>query len=130
MNNKPVSKEKLVQMFKDGAVRKMEEHELFSMRAIENPERESIYADLSAYTDMECRYYDLAQHYYSEDLGYFENGLNDDLLLHTKDSELPPKMYAEYLREIDPAQRLNEKITHAYIVNLKKNMGKVREELS
>jgi hypothetical protein len=71
----------------------------------------------------------MAQHYYAEDLTYFENGLNEDLLVLTKDSELPPKLYAEYLREIDPAERLNEKITHAYITDLKKNITKVRDEL-
>lgn len=129
MNNKPVSKEKLVQLFKDGAIRKMEEHELFSMRANENPSREKVYAELMTYTDIEFRYYDMAQHYYAEDLSYFENGLNEDLLLLTKESELPPKLYAEYLREVDPAERLNEKITHAYITDLKKNITKVRDEL-
>jgi len=129
MNNKPVSKEKLVQLFKDGAIRKMEEHEIFAMRAANNPEREKVYGELMTYTDIEFRYYDMAQHYYAEDLTYFENGLNEDLLVLTKDSELPPKLYAEYLREIDPAERLNEKITHAYITDLKKNITKVRDEL-
>jgi len=129
MNNKPISKEKLVEMFKAGATRKLEEHELFAMRAIENPSREKIYNELRTYTDIEWRYYDLAQHYYAEDLEYFENGLNEDLMLLTKESELPPKLYAEYLREVDPSERLNEKITHSYIVNLKKNITKVRDEL-
>lgn len=129
MNNKPISKEKLVEMFKAGATRKLEEHELFAMRAIENPSREKVYNELRTYTDIEWRYYDLAQHYYAEDLEYFENGLNEDLMLLTKESELPPKLYAEYLREVDPSERLNEKITHSYIVNLKKNITKVRDEL-
>jgi len=129
MNNTPISKEKLVEMFKAGATRKLEEHELFAMRAVENPSRERIYNELRTYTDIEWRYYDLAQHYYAEDLEYFENGLNEDLMLLTKESELPPKLYAEYLREVDPSERLNEKITHSYIVNLKKNITKVRDEL-
>lgn len=126
MNNKPVSKEKLVEMFRAGATRKLEEHELFAMRAVENPAREKIYIELQAYTDIEWRYYDMAQHYYAEDFSYFENGLNEDLMLLTADSELPPKLYAEYLREINPKERINEKITHSYIVDLKKNITKVR----
>jgi hypothetical protein len=127
MNNQPVSKERLVELFRAGATRKLEEHELFAMRAVENPARESVYLELQTYTDIEWRYYDMAQHYYAEDFGYFENGLNEDLMMLTSSSELPPKLYAEYLREIDPAQRTNEKITHAYVVDLKKNITKVRE---
>ena len=129
MNNKPVSKEKLVELFHNGAVRKLEEHEVFVMRANEDPARDKVYKELSAYTDIEWRYYDLAEHYYAEDFSYFENGLNEDLLLMTKESELSPKLYAEYLREIEPAERLNEKITHAYLTNLKKNITKIRDEM-
>ncbi len=130
MKDKPVSKERLVELFSEGATRKLEEHELFAMRIVENPQRESIYRELMTYVDVEWRYYDLAKHYYGEDFTYFENGLNEDLLFMTKESELPPKLYAEYLREIEPSQRLNEKITHSYLTNLKKNISKVREEMS
>jgi hypothetical protein len=130
MDNTPVSKERLVELFDKGATRKLEEHELFIMRAVNNPARQSIYSQLSDYVEIEWRYYDLAKHYYAEDFSYFENGLNEDLLLMTKDSELPPKLYAEYLREIDPSERTNEKITHAYLTNLKKNIGKVRDGLT
>jgi hypothetical protein len=128
MNNKPVTKERLVELFDKGATRKLEEHEIFAMRAVNDPSREKVYRELQTYVDIEWRYYDLAKHYYAEDFTYFENGLNEDLLVLTKDSELPPKLYAEYLREIDPSERLNEKITHSYITNLKKNIGKVRDE--
>ena len=127
MKDKPVSKEKLVELFNAGATRKLEEHELFAMKAVENPSREKIYSELQAYTDIEWRYYDMAKHYYAEDFSYFENGLNEDLMMLTSSSELPPKLYAEYLREIDPKERINEKITHSYIVDLKKNITKVRE---
>jgi len=129
MNNKPVSKEKLVELFHNGAVRKLEEHEIFVMRANEDRARDKVYRELSAYTAIEWRYYDLAEHYYAEDFSYFENGSNEDLLLMTKESELSPKLYAEYLREIEPAERLNEKITHAYLTNLKKNITKIRDEM-
>ncbi len=130
MKDTPVSKEKLVEMFREGATRKLEEHELFAMRAVENPSRENIYLELQTYADIEWRYYDLAMHYYAEDFSYFENGLNEDLLLLTSSSELSPKLYAEYLREIDPDQRINEKITHAYVTDLKKHITKVREMMS
>jgi len=130
MNNVPVSKEKLVELFRKGATRKMEEHELFAMRAVNDPKREKIYSELQTYTDVEWRYYDLAQHYYAEDFSYFENGLNEDLLVLTASSELPPRLYAEYLREIDPEERTNEKITHSYIVDLKKHITEVREMMS
>lgn len=129
MNNKPVSKEKLVELFHNGAIRKLEEHEIFAMRANTNPSRENVYSDLSTYADIESRYYDMAEHYYAENFSYFENGSNEDLLEMTKESELPPRLYAEYLREIDPAERLNEKITHAYLTNLKKNITKIRDEM-
>ncbi len=127
MKTRAITKEELAEMFKIGATRKLEEHELFTMRAINNPERADIYAELQTYVDIEWRYYDMAQHYYAEDFDYFENGLNDDLLLMTKESELSPKLYAEYLREISPDQRVYEKITHGYLVTLKRNISKVKE---
>ena len=129
MKTRTIKKEELVELFKLGATRKLEEHELFAMRAVNDPDRADIYAELQTYVDVEWRYYDMAQHYYAEDFEYFENGLNDDLLLMTKESELPPKLYAEYLREIAPDQRVYEKITHGYLVSLKKNIGKVKEAM-
>ena len=130
MKSKPVTKEKLVELFRDGATRKLEEHELFVMRAIENPDRAEVYSELQRFVKTEWRYYDLALHYYSEDFAYFEDGQNEDLLVLTEENELSPKLYAEYLREIDSSQRINEKITHKYLENLKENIDKVRGELS
>jgi len=129
MKTRAITKEELVQLYDLGITRKMEEHEIFVMRALENPERADIYAELQTYVDIDSRYYDLAKHYYSEDFGYFEDGQNEDLFVMTKESELPPKLYAEYLREIDPSQRVYEKITHGYLVTLKKNISKVGEEM-
>ena len=129
MKSRAVTKEELVKLYELGITRKMEEREIFFMRSLENPERADVYAELQRYADMECRYYDLAKRYYAGDLSYFENGSNEDLLLLTKESELPPKLYAEYLREIDPSQRNYEKITHGYLVTLKRNIAKVREEM-
>lgn len=129
MKQKPIPREELSEMFRLGAIRKMEEHEIFAVRQAEQPERSVLFAELLTYTDIEWRYYDLAQHYYADDMEYFENGLNEDLLLLTKTSELPPKLYAEYLREISPSARASEKITHSHLVALKKSITKVRDEL-
>ena len=130
MNSKPVTKEKLVELFQNGAARKLEEHEIFVMRAEFDPSRADVYSELQTFVSIEHRYYDLAAHYYAEDFTYFEDGQNEDLLVLTKESELSPKLYAEYLREIDPAQRLNEKITHKYLLSLKDNINKIRREMS
>ena len=130
MNSSPISKEKLVEMFQKGAARKLEEHEIFVMRSEFNPDRAEIYSELQAFVSVEHRYYDLAAHYYAEDFSYFEDGQNEDLLIMTKESELSPKLYAEYLREIDPSQRLNEKITHKYLLTLKDNINKIRRKMS
>ena len=99
MKSKPVTKEKLVELFRDGATRKLEEHELFVMHAIENPDRAEIYSELQKFVKTDWRYYDLALHYYSEDFAYFEDGQNEDLLVLTEENELSPKLYAEYLRD-------------------------------
>ena len=129
METRAITKEELVELFRIGATRKMEEHEIFVMRALEHPERTEIYSELQSYVDIESRYYDLARHYYAGEFSYFENGENEDLLLLTKVSELPPKLYAEYLREIDPSQRVYEKITHGYLLSLKHNISEVKEAM-
>ena len=129
METRAITKEELVELFRIGAIRKMEEHEIFVMRALEHPERAEIYSELQSYVDIESRYYDLASHYYAGEFSYFENGDNEDLLLLTKVSELPPKLYAEYLREIDPSQRVYEKITHGYLLSLKHNISEVKEAM-
>ena len=55
-----------------------------------------------------------------------DNGYNEDLLLLTKASELPPKLYADYLRELEPSDRDEEKVTHAALKELK---GAIRAAL-
>ena len=126
MYSRPITNDELVQLYKMGATRKLEEHELFIMRAMEQPEHAELFEQLAEYVDIEWRYYDMAQHYYAGDFAYFENGLNDDLLQLTKQSELSPKLYSEYLRQIDPSQREYEKITHGYLAALKRNMDRVK----
>ncbi len=130
MDIRSITREELSKLFKIGSVRKLGEHEIFVMRAANEPGRADLYADLITYVGMEYRYYDMAYHYYSGDLSFFEDGLNDDLMLLTESSELSPKLYAEYLRELSPETRVYEKITHGYLLSLKHNIATVKEAMT
>ena len=127
--NKSIDRKSLSDMFLKGADRKMLEHEMFTLRIVEKPEREPIYRELIDYVDIDERYYRMASQYYLGDLDTLDNGFNEDLLLLTKASELPPKLYAEYLRELSPDDRASEKITHAALKELKSTMRKVLEAM-
>ncbi|MGN0097936.1 MAG: hypothetical protein ACI38Y_01245 [Candidatus Methanomethylophilaceae archaeon] len=127
--SKNVDRKTLSDMFLKGADRKMLEHEMFTLRIVEDPEREPIYRELIDYVDVDERYYRMASQYYLGDLDSLDNGFNEDLLLLTKASELPPKLYAEYLRELSPEDRESEKITHAALKELKSTMRKVLEAM-
>ena len=128
-HNKTVDRKTLSDMFLKGADRKMLEHEMFTLRIIECPDRAPIYQELIDYVDIDERYYRMASQYYLGDLDTLDNGFNEDLLLLTKASELPPKLYAEYLRELSPDDRASEKITHAALKELKSTMRKVLEAM-
>ena len=127
--NKSIDRKTLSDMFLKGADRKMLEHEMFTLRIVEKPGREPIYRELIDYVDIDERYYRMASQYYLGDLDTLDNGFNEDLLLLTKASELPPKLYAEYLRELSPDDRASEKITHAALKELKSTMRKVLEAM-
>ena len=127
--NKSIDRKTLSDMFLKGADRKMLEHEMFTLRIVEKPEREPIYRELIDYVDIDERYYRMASQYYLGDLDTLDTGFNEDLLLLTKASELPPKLYAEYLRELSPDDRASEKITHAALKELKSTMRKVLEAM-
>ena len=127
--NKSIDRKTLSDMFLKGADRKMLEHEMFTLRIVEKPEREPIYRELIDYVDIDERYYRMASQYYLGDLDTLDNGFNEDLLLLTKASELPPKLYAEYLRELSLDDRASEKITHAALKELKSTMRKVLEAM-
>ena len=124
-----IDRKTLSEMFTKGADRKMLEHEMFTLRIIECPNRAPIYQELIDYVDIDERYYRMASQYYLGDLDTLDNGFNEDLLLLTKASELPPKLYAEYLRELSPDDRASEKITHAALKELKSTMRKVLEAM-
>ena len=127
--NKSIDRKTLSDMFLKGADRKMLEHEMFTLRIVEKPEREPIYRELIDYVDIDERYYRMASQYYLGDLDTLDNGFNEDLLLLTKASELSPKLYAEYLRELSPDDRASEKITQAALKELKSTMRKVLEAM-
>ena len=124
-----IDRKTLSEMFTKGADRKMLEHEMFTLRIIECPNRAPIYQELIDYVDIDERYYRMASQYYLGDRDTLDNGFNEDLLLLTKASELPPKLYAEYLRELSPDDRASEKITHAALKELKSTMRKVLEAM-
>ena len=128
-HNKTVDRKTLSDMFLKGADRKMLEHEMFTLRIVEKPDREPIYRGLMDYVEVDERYYRMASQYYLGDLDSLDNGYNEDLLLLTKASELPPKLYAEYLRELSPEDRESEKLTHAALKELKSTMRKVLEAM-
>lgn len=128
-HNKTVDRKTLSDMFLKGADRKMLEHEMFTLRIVEKPDREPIYRELMDYVEVDERYYRMASQYYLGDLDSLDNGYNEDLLLLTKASELPPKLYAEYLRELSPEDRESEKLTHAALNELKSTMRKVLEAM-
>ena len=116
---KTIDRKTLSEMFERGADRKMAEVQLFAMRVIENPDREPIYHELCDYADVDERYYRMAAKYYADDIDSLDAEYNQDLLVLTKASELPPKLYAEYLRELSREDREEEKITHAALKDLK-----------
>jgi hypothetical protein len=113
---------RMAEMFKEGYVRKMEERELFALRSIEDPSRRDLYSLLIDYLEVDMRYYTMAACYYSDDYTPLEHGTEEDLLLLTAVSELPPRDYAAYLREIDPSARPAEKATHEALKAIKKSI--------
>ena len=122
---KYIDRRDLAEMFRKGADRKMAEHQLFAMLAVEHPDRAALYHELFDYTDVDERYYRMAASYYSGDLESVDTGYEEDLLLLTDASELPPKLYADYLRELTPEDRREEKITHSALRELKGAMRAV-----
>ena len=120
-----IDRKTLSEMFEKGAERKMAEHQLFAMLTVEHPDREPIYHELYDYVDVDERYYRMAAKYYSGDLDSVDTGFDEDLLLLTNASELPPKLYADYLRELSPEDRDAEKITHSALRELKNAMRAV-----
>jgi len=113
------SRTELSEMFRRGMERKTEEVHRFSLLSVEFPEKSELYTTLSEYASVDLRYYELASLYYSGDVDKLDDGTNEDLLLITRASELPPRLYAEYLRQIPAECREEEKVTHKALQDLK-----------
>ena len=122
-----LTRTELAEMFEKGIIRKNAEQNLFGMRALDKPERQAIYSDLYDFLDLEIRYYHVAARYYRDEIDSLDDRGFDDLLLLTS-VDLSPRMYVIYLREIDQADRGDEKITREALKALKtairKAMGK------
>ena len=102
MKKNTISREELAEKLRQGAERKMTEREAYAMKAFEDPDR----APHSAY--------------YSNDFDSVDNGYDEDLLALVEASRISPKLYASYLRDLNPEDRAEEKVTHAAVEGLKK----------
>lgn len=119
---KTMSRQELSELLKGAAERKMSERELFMMRAVEKPSDAAAYSELIDWLELDIRYVGVAAAYYSDDYGSLESGYDDDLLLLLESSDVPPRTYARYLREIPDSDRADEKIAHAAVKGLKAAM--------
>lgn len=123
MDKKTISK-----MFSDGITRKKDEINILGMRALENPSKCKYYSDLTDFITLDLRYYQLAYAYYSDEIDILDDGNNEDLLLLTSEN-IPPRLYAMYLREIDPASRTEEKTTKKILDSLKNSIRTLLESV-
>ena len=108
----------LASMFSAGAERKMTERERFLFMVSEDPGRSAMYMDLADYLATDIRFYRMAAAYYSGDTGSLDTGDEEDLLLMAGAKDIPPRIYAQYLREIGPDAE-DEKVTHQALGQLK-----------
>lgn len=113
--------------FELGIERKRQEKQRFLLLAFEDPRMGQDYQKLCDFLDYEVRYYEIAAAYYRND---FDNLTGDDydaLLYLTKLSEPAPRLYAQYIRHIDPSAREDEKLTHTCLRELKESISKVMQ---
>jgi len=127
MQKQQLSRKQLSSLFRIGAERKEKEIERFNLLALEDPTKSKKYQEIAKYLAIDKRYYDLASYYYAEDFEHFENTQDEDLLTLIDKSELSPRMYAEYLRLLPPADKGLEEVTHQYILGLKGLICSMRE---
>jgi hypothetical protein len=117
-----VTREQGAEMFHRGAQRKRQEANMFAVMSVSEPEKAELFTKLADYAAVDARYYDMASWYYSDEIDNLDDGTNEDLLMLTSVSELSPKLYAEYLRNIDVSCRAEEKITHEMLQDLKSSI--------
>ena len=95
---------------------------MFAVMSVSSTDKAELYNSLAEYAAVDARYYDMASWYYSGDFDSLDDGTNEDLLMLTSVSELSPRLYAEYLRNIDASCRSEEKITHKLLRDLKSSI--------
>lgn len=120
-----ITRDELAAKFTEGVERKRREQQDFILKAFENPEKGKVYQEIADFLDYEIRYYRLGASYYSDEFESMTSEEDDDLLYLTAVSEPSPRAYAQYLREIDPSVRADEKITHSCLKELKSAIGRV-----
>mgnify|MGYP000757267696 FL=1 len=120
-----ITRDELAAKFTEGVERKRREQQDFILKAFENPEKGKVYQEIADFLDYEIRYYRLCAAYYSDEFESMTSEEDDDLLYLTAVSEPSPRAYAQYLREIDPSVRADEKITHSCLKELKSAIGRV-----
>ena len=117
-----MTREQAAELFHRGAQRKRQEANMFAVMSVSEPEKADLFTKLADYAAVDARYYDMASWYYSDEIDNLDDGTNEDLLMLTSVSELSPKLYAEYLRNIDASCRAEEKITHKMLRDLKSSI--------
>ena len=120
-----ITRDELAAKFTEGVERKRREQQDFILKAFENPAKGKVYQEIADFLDYEIRYYRLGAAYYSDEFEPMTSEEDDDLLYLTAVSEPSPRAYAQYLREIDPSVRADEKITHSCLKELKSAIGRV-----
>ncbi len=120
-----ITRDELAAKFTEGVERKRREQQDFILKAFENPEKGKVYQEIADFLDYEIRYYRLGAAYCSDEFESMTSEEDDDLLYLTAVSEPSSRAYAQYLREIDPSVRADEKITHSCLKELKSAIGRV-----
>lgn len=120
-----ITRKELALKFAEGVERKKREQQEFILKAFENPDKGRVYQEIADFLDYEIRYYRVGAAYYSDEFESLTTDEDDDLLYLTAVSEPSPRAYAQYLREIEPGARGDERITHSCLKELKFAIGKV-----
>lgn len=122
-----ITRTEMAARFEQGMERKRAEKQVFLLKAFEEPEKGPVYQELCDFLDYEIRYYEVAAAYYRNDYEGLQGDDYDALLYLTKLSDPSPKVYAQYLREVDRSARDEEKVTHDALKVLKTSIRQVME---
>lgn len=122
-----ITRTEMASRFEQGMERKKAEKQVFLLKAFEEPEKGPTYQSLCDFLDYEIRYYEVAAAYYRDDFEGLRGDDYDALLYLTKLSDPSPKVYAQYLREVDRHARDEEKVTHDALKVLKTSIRQVME---